>query len=74
MTTFMLKLGPAIEVLAELANDAAWERKVLSLLTRPAGFARLVNFAIDADFCRRSPLTHAAPGHECDGCGCVRPG
>eukprot|EP00974_Lingulodinium_polyedra_P090904 8813855-Lingulodinium_polyedra.AAC.1 len=54
----MLKLGPVIEVLAELANDreayhtqdAAWARKVLPLLTGPAGFARLVNFAVDTDF------------------------
>eukprot|EP00974_Lingulodinium_polyedra_P100053 9691443-Lingulodinium_polyedra.AAC.1 len=78
----MLKLGPVIEVLAELANDreachtqdAAWARKVLPLLNGPAGFTGLVNFRYRRRFCRRGPFTHAPPGHECDGCGCVRPG
>ena len=58
MTTFLLKLGPALGVLGDLAedqdlshsSDAAWAREVALQLVGPEGFAQLVIFAIDCDF------------------------
>ncbi len=58
MTSFLLKLGPALEVLTEMALDAnpshrrdsAWTAMLLSRLTGPRGFVRLILFSIDADF------------------------
>ena len=58
MSVFLLKLGPALEVLKEMANDprrehrddAAWARELLQYLSGPSGFLRMVLFAIDTDF------------------------
>ena len=58
MAAFLLKLGPALEVLKEMANDvrkdhlkdAKWARDLLRYLSGPSGFLRLVLFAIDTDF------------------------
>ena len=58
MARFLLKLGPALEVLQVLARDlsphhrkdAKWARELLQLLAGPAGFVKLVLFAIDTDF------------------------
>ena len=58
MARFLLKLGPALEVLQVLSRDlhpahqkdAKWARELLQLLAGPAGFVKLVLFAIDTDF------------------------
>ena len=58
MARFLLKLGPALEVLQVMSrdlhpshrNDAKWARELLQLLAGPAGFVKLVLFAIDTDF------------------------
>jgi hypothetical protein len=55
MSRFMMKWGPAIEALAEMARDHTpahradqrWATQVLLRLVGPQGFARLVMFAID---------------------------
>ena len=67
MTTFMLKLGPAIEVLAELANDrqachakaAAWARTVLESLRRaPCSRGRGGGFRADMSAIVQLALTY----------------
>lgn len=58
MATFLLKLGPALEVLSELSQDprkqhrqdAFWARDLLEFLGGRQGFLRMVLFAIDTDF------------------------
>ena len=58
MARFLLKLGPALEVLQALSRDlnphhkqdAKWARDLLQLLAGPAGFVKLVMFAVDTDF------------------------
>lgn len=58
MTRFLLKLGPALEVLQALGqdplpchrDDAKWARSLLEELSGPAGFVKLVMFAMDTDF------------------------
>ena len=58
MSTFLMKLGPAIEVLQEMAldkrkehsADRQWAVSLLKHLTGPKGFVDLVLFALDADF------------------------
>lgn len=63
MTAFLLKLGPALEVLQEIANsvrydlkdERAWAMGLLKKLTGPQGFINLVMFAMDTDF---AVITH----------------
>ena len=58
MARFLLKLGPALEVLQVMSRDlhsshqkdAKWARELLERLAGPAGFVKLVLFAIDTDF------------------------
>ena len=58
MARFLLKLGPALEVLQALScdlnpahtKDIKWARDLLQLLAGPVGFVKLVLFAIDTDF------------------------
>ena len=58
MARFLLKLGPALEVLQALSRDlhphhqkdAKWARGLLEVLAGPAGFVKLVLFAINTDF------------------------
>ena len=58
MARFLLKLGPALEVLQVLScdlnpahrKDIKWARDLLQLLAGPVGFVKLVLFAIDTDF------------------------
>ena len=58
MSTFCEKLGPALQVLSELAGDllkqhqeeARWARSLLQFLSGREGFLKMVMFAIDTDF------------------------
>jgi hypothetical protein len=58
MSTFCERLGPALQVLSEMsrdllrahARDAKWARELLESLSGPAGFLKMVMFAIDTDF------------------------
>ena len=58
MVRFLLKLGPAIDVLVEMSEDMlpahredrAWAVVVLKEFVGPEGFINLVIFAIDTDF------------------------
>lgn len=58
MSTFLLKLGPALEVLQELSqdprrthrDDALWASSLLEFLSGEQGFLRMVLFAVDTDF------------------------
>ena len=58
MSTFCEKIGPALQVLSEMSRDVAkhhqedakWAKKLLEFLSGPAGFLKMVMFAIDTDF------------------------
>jgi hypothetical protein len=58
MSTFCEKLGPALQVLAEMSRDvlphhrkdARWAAELLAALSGEAGFLKMVMFAIDTDF------------------------
>ena len=58
MVRFLMKLGPAIDVLVEMSQDMqaahredrVWAISVLKEVVGPQGFINLVLFAIDTDF------------------------
>jgi hypothetical protein len=58
MSSFCERLGPALQVLSEMARDelpahrrdARWAKDLLQFLSGPAGFLKMVLFAIDTDF------------------------
>ncbi len=75
MARCSLKLGPALEVLQILSRDLnpahikdmKWAHDLLQLLVGPAGFVKLVLFAIDTDFAVAAN-TNQVPRPGCPGC------